>query len=228
MEPSISSLSENDISRKPFRFFDLPLELRRKILGMVLLTDRTIDLDYLNHRRIAPRLVLFLTSKRIHEEAYPVFYGGHTFRIFPTNISARSKAKPLLARLPPHYRSAMLSLELRLGPGWSKPPKSWDVTDDLGLGDAMEVRKIKVFVECDPSHEIFNGFRVAKDFYTNFSGTMLKDIITRLPVLEQVQFDGYPSVSRNAPLMMRLMEEVKNGQKRITWGPGMTEKISLV
>ncbi|MCJ1483726.1 hypothetical protein MMC06_003894 [Schaereria dolodes] len=216
-----------DTAYGPFRFFDLPSELRHKILRIVLVIDETIDLDYLNYRRIAPRLALFLASKRLHEEGFPIFYGGHTFRILPKNVNATSKAKPVLTRLPSHYRSAILSLELHLGPGWNNPPRSWVITDELGLEDATKVRSIKVFVECDPSHEVFKGFRVGKDFYTNFSGELLKGILSRLPILEEVQFGSYPSVSRGAPLMTRLVEEAQIKHKRVVWAQSIVEGIGL-
>ncbi|MCJ1228267.1 hypothetical protein MMC12_004928 [Toensbergia leucococca] len=222
MESPIVPLNDADLDRHYFRLLDLPSELRNKILAIVLLDprgDRTIDLDPLNYRRILPRLDIFLVSRRIHEEAYHVFYGGHTFRIFP--IHGRffgNKVQPLLSRLPPRYRAAILSLELRLGPGWSNPPMSWKVNDQLGLEDARAVRKMKVFVECDPSHEIFKGFRVNKEFFTNFSGVLLEDILRRLPVLEQVEFDGYPTVRRGI-LMSRLQLEAKRQGMRIVRGP---------
>ena len=95
---------------------------------------------------------------------------------------------------------------------------SWKVNDQLGLEDARAVRKMKVFVECDPSHEIFKGFRVNKEFFTNFSGVLLEDILRRLPVLEQVEFDGYPTVRRGI-LMSRLQLEAKRQGMRIVRGP---------
>ncbi|KAI4132615.1 MAG: hypothetical protein LQ347_002506 [Umbilicaria vellea] len=220
MDSAISSLSEAEPTRAHFRFFDLPTELRLKILGMALLTNQIIDLEPLNHCRIAPRFEIFFTSRRMHEEAYPVFYGGHTFRIFP--IHSRffgNKVVPLVARLSPRYRAALLSLELRLGPGWSNPPKSWRVNDQLGLEEMTAVRGIKVFVQCDPSHHVFVGFRAGKHFFTDFSGDILGDIINRLPVLEEIQFDAWSSVSKDAPLMIRLLIEAKSNSKKIAWGP---------
>lgn len=220
MDSAISSLSEAEPAHVHFRFFHLPTELRLKILGMALLTNQTIDLEPLNHRRIAPRFEVFYTSRRMHEEAYPVFYGGHTFRIFP--IHGRffgNKVVPLVERLSPRYRAALLSLELRLGPGWSNPPKSWRVKDRLGLEEMTAVRSIKVFVQCDPSHDVFKGFRVGKDFFTDFSGDILGDVIDRLPILEEIQFDAWSSVSKDAPLMRRLLVEANNNSKRIAWGP---------
>ncbi len=218
MDASIISDSGRDQPHQHFRFFDLPSELRLKVLGMVLLTDRTIDLDPLNHRSAVRRLNVFLTSHQLHEEAYRVFYSGHTFRILPTHGRFfGNKIEPLLSRLPSRYRAAMISLELRLGPGWSKPPKSWRINDRLGLENATSVRTLKVFVEIDPSSDIFKGFRVAKDFFTDFSGALLEGVIERLPNLKQIQFDAYPSVSRNGALLRRLVKEAEEGCMKIAW-----------
>ena len=112
-----------------------------------------------------------------------------------------------------------MSLELRLGPGWSKPPKSWRIDDRLGLEHATAVRTLKVFVEVDPSSDVFKGFRVAKDFFTNFSGALLEGIVERLGSLEQVEFDAYPSVSREGTLLRRLVKEAKAGGIRVAWSP---------
>lgn len=207
-----------DIQRSYFRFFDLPTELRLKVLGINLLTDHTIDLDPVNYRGASQRLHLFLTSSQFHEEAYKVFYGGNTFRIFP--VHGRffgNKVQPLLSRLSSRYRNALQSLELRLGPGWSKPPKSWQVNNKLGLEDATSVRTMKVFVDVDPSNDTFKGFRVAKEFYTDFSGILLREIIHCMPKLERIEFDGYPSVLRQGSLILRLVKEAEKGGKRIAW-----------
>lgn len=217
MEELFSSLSEPAIPLEPFNFFGLPAELRHKILGILLKSDRVIDIDYSNHRQA----LMFPTSKKFHEEAAAVFYGINTFRLFPTHGRVEgSKVKPLLMRLPRRYRAEVVSLELRLGPFWSKPPRCWKVSDALGLKDATAVRVLKVFVEVDPSHPVFNGFRRNKDFYTHFAGALLKGVIARLPNLEEVQIDGYPSVNRESPLITRLVEEAREGHKKISWGLG--------
>ena len=65
---------------------------------------------------------------------------------------------------------------------------------------------VKVFVECDPSHEIFNGFRIDRDFFTRFSGDLLEDVLGRLPSVAHVELDGWPSVKREGPLVKRLLE----------------------
>ncbi|KAL8731222.1 MAG: hypothetical protein Q9181_004381 [Wetmoreana brouardii] len=215
-----SSESQPSPNGKPFRFFDLPLELRSRILSFLLCTDtRTIDLDPTNYRAATARLNLFLVSKQFGFEAYHVFYAGHTFRIFQTHGRFLGKrTEPLLARLPSYYRNVMVSLELRLGPGWSDPPKPWYVSDRLGLEDCIAVRTLRVFVEVDPSSPIFKGFRLNRDFFTNFSGMLLQQVMEWLPVLDTVEFDAYPSVDRHGALMTRLLEETRKAKKRIAWG----------
>ena len=209
METSLSSVPEPDIARSPTRFFDLPAELRHKILGSALRVDTIIDNNYRNSRRVAVMRV----SKQFHEEAAAAFYGFNTFRLFPT---AGSVSQPLIKRFSARNRARLVSLELRLGPYWGKPPRSWKVTDALGLKDATAVRVLKVFIEIDPSHSIFDGFRSSEGFYTEFSGKLLKGVIHRLPNLKEVQFDSYPSVSRDGPLMKRLLEEFTMAKKMIS------------
>ncbi|MCJ1321266.1 hypothetical protein MMC15_006610 [Xylographa vitiligo] len=219
METSTFSLSDvghfkpHRKSHNPFRFFDLPAELRHKVLGYILRFRGIIDIDFDNFRRTS----VFLVSKRFHHEAAAVLYGSNTFRLFPTTGRADSKrTKPLISKFPPHYRATLTSLELRLGPFWTKPPACWKVSDALGLKDATAVRVLKVFVEIDPTHPIFHGFRSGKNFYTNFSGALLRQVISSLPSLDEVRFDKYPSVSYEGQLMTRLLEEVRIGKKRIT------------
>jgi len=217
MDSSVSSVP--DVRPQGFRFLDLPAELRRHTLELALLVDRTVDLDPANCRRIAPRLELFLTSKKVHDEAYAIFYGSHTFRLFPTHGRFfGDRIRPLISRLSPRYRAAITSLELRLGPGWSDPPKSWVVNKRLGLEDAISVRTLKVFVECDPSHDCFRGFRMDEPSFTDFAKSLLRQIISSILSLEVILFDGYPSVSKSDPLMSGLLQEAKAGKKRITWG----------
>jgi hypothetical protein len=80
-------------------------------------------------------------------------------------------------------------------------------------------RTLKVFVQCDPSHPVFEGFRISKDYYTDFCGQLLQKILERLPGLVQVEFDAWPSVEKNGPLMARLLAETRHAQKKVLWGP---------
>ena len=98
------------------------------------------------------------------------------------------------------------------------------MTDKLRLQDCVGVRDLKVFVECDPSHQVFQGFRVSIDFFTDFASNLLGRIVERLPRLERVTFDrNGPSVRRDSELMSRLQEAVLKGQRRIGWAKGKWE-----
>ena len=213
MESSTPS-DEDETSSQPFRFFDLPGELRLKILRLVLLVDRVIDIDFNAVRRI----FVFLVCKRFHDEAAAVFFGGNAFRLLPVQGKAASKrTQPLIKQFAPRYRSVVTSMELRLGPFWTKPPSCWIIDDNTGLKDAISLRVLKVFVECDPSHPMYNGFRKSKDFYTTFCGNLMEQIVRRLPNLKEVQLDSYSGVSREGPLVQRLVREVRSTGKKVSW-----------
>lgn len=205
---------------QPFRFFALPYELRLRIYELILLSRKTIDLDPANYRAIRPLLSLFFVSHRMHDEAARVFYRQNTFRIFPIHGRFFHTKKPLLMRLPAHYRALITNLELRLGPGWTKPPKGWVVDERLHLEDVVKARTLKVFVECDPASDpIFEGFRVGEDFYTLFCVELVTSLFAQVPTFTQVEFDAYPGITKASPLLQALVNEAKGRNMRIGWGP---------
>lgn len=89
------------------------------------------------------------------------------------------------------------------------------VDERLGLEEMEAVRTVKVFVECDPSHDVFSGFRIDRDFFTGFAGRLLEGVLRRLPSVRQVELDGWPSVQREGPLVKRLLEVARNAGVRI-------------
>lgn len=206
---------------KPFRFLNLPSELRNKIYeayfnGAPLI----LDLDPDNYKSIGRMLPLFLVSKQVHEEASHYFYSTHTIRLFPTHPGRFFKTrKPLLARLPPRYRDYITSFQLRLGPGFTNPPRGWVVNEALGLRDATSVRLLTVFVEVDTSNPIFEGFRRNEDgFYEMFSRNLLDGVLTSVPSIIEVQFDAYLSVQKDGNMMRGLLEIANKHRKFISWG----------
>ncbi|KAI9692616.1 MAG: hypothetical protein M1822_006847 [Bathelium mastoideum] len=212
--------SDTILTHRPSLFFRLPYELRMRIYEIVLLVPDTIDLDPTNTRRIAPRLNIFLVCKRMHEEALRIFYGSNTFRLYPISPRFFHDKRPLLARLPTRYRAAITKLELRIGPGWTAPPRSWNTSPSLGLADATATRLLKIFVEFDPcSHDVFRGFRVTDEFYTLFCQSLTRGILHQIPSIEAVQFDAWIAVSKHAPLVSVLLTEVRVAKKEIRWGP---------
>lgn len=216
---------EKEIS--PFRFFDLPTEIRLRIYMFVLFTPRrnqaprpmgTVGASAKNMppAPASHRISLFLASRRLHNEATHYFYSTQTFRLFPIQDYSRL---PTVRALAPRYRACLKTIELILGSSWTKPPRSWTVNNGLGLKDMVHLRTLKVFIECDPSHPVFRGFRLSKDYYTVFAGDLLRKVLKGLPNLVQVEFDGYPSVQKDGDLMNRLLMETKLANKKILWGP---------
>ncbi|KAF2748481.1 hypothetical protein M011DRAFT_466885 [Sporormia fimetaria CBS 119925] len=205
---------------QPFRFFDLPLELRLSIYELILLFPRTIDLDPSNYRAIRRFFGLFVVSHAMHDEATRVFYGLNTFRIFPIHGRFINTRRPLLSRLPTRYRSLITRLELRLGPGWNKPPAGWVMDNRLRIGDCVYLRILKIFVECDPASDaIFNGFTLGPEVYTMYSVELVRALLGLTPSVEEMEFDAYPGITKSSPLLQALVREAKAHQKRITWGP---------
>lgn len=197
---------------------------------LILPPGHVIDYDPTNPRTIRRRLDLLLVSRRMHAESYPIFYGMNAFRLFPTHREFTKIPTIILARIPPHYRACISHIEMRLGPGWADPPASWTLgygrsrdsrrkKDRSGLEDCTNLRHLKVFVELDPSHPVFDGFRIDEKFYTQFCGELLKRALSMAPAVETVVFDGYESVNLEAPLMTELLKQTLNAGKSISYGP---------
>lgn len=208
-------------ARKPFRFMDLPAELRVKVYDFhFAMAGEVIDLDPDNYKRIHKKLAILRVNRAVYCEASHRFYSTHTFRVFPTHPGRFFKTKkPLLARLTPCQRACITSLELRLGPGWNKPPRGWAVNPALGLADCVNLQFLTVFVECDPSDGVFNGFRRADGFYEGFSRTLLGNVLAEIPHLTRVYFDAWTSVKKTGAMMKALFEVTATQGKKICWGP---------
>lgn len=209
-----------------FPFFDLPAEIRLHVYHFALFTPRrrrrtangSVGASSKNPQRSpqSHRIALFLTSRRMHDEASDYFYSTQAFRIFHIQDYSRM---PTLAGIPGRYRSSIGTIELILGSSWTAPPRSWTVTSQLGLEEMSRLRLLKVFLECDPSHPVFNGFRISNDFYSDFAGGLLQQILEKLPKLEYIEFDGNPSVLKSGSLMTRLLHEANKAGKKVVWGP---------
>ncbi|KAF7864003.1 hypothetical protein EAF04_006968 [Stromatinia cepivora] len=209
--------------KQPFPFLSLPSELRTKIYTLIFAPfPPVIDLDpttfSIIHRH--KLLSLFHVCKQVYNESSHHFFSTYTFRIFPVHPGRYFKTKkPLLARLPSHYRNSITTLELRLGPGWNNPPRSWIVSPLLGLSDCTSVRVLKIFVECDPSDAIFKGFRVGDGFYEGFCQELLEGIFRDVKGIQTVEFDAFPGVKRSGDMMNGLREVVERHKKVVGWGP---------
>ncbi|OTB19354.1 hypothetical protein K445DRAFT_53992 [Daldinia sp. EC12] len=205
---------------KPFRFLDLPSELRVKVYGYHFAnTGGVLDLDPDNYKRIHQKLAILRTCSTIYREASYFFYSTHPVRIFPTHPGRFFKTKkPLLARMKPCQRASLTSLELRLGPGWSSPPRGWVVNPALGLSDCVNTTKITVYVECDPGNDFFKGFRQPDNFYERFSKSLLTNVLDEMPWVERIEFEAWLNVKKSGALMRGLIELVKSRGLKIIWG----------
>lgn len=209
-----------DEKPKPFRFLDLPSELRVKIYGHHFSNiGPTVDIEPGNYFTIHKKLSILRVCRQIYHEASHVFYSSKTFRIFPTDGRYSRTKKGLLARIKPQSRAHMTSLELRLGPGFSQPYRSWVVNPLLGLDDCVNVRRLRVYIEIDPSDNIFNGWRPNNGFYESFCQKLLADILKGLPTIDVVEFDARQCVRKGCDMVTGLLNVTRFYKRHICWGP---------
>ena len=222
LDTPLIQLKRRRVPAKPFPFLSLPSELRLKVYQHFFADagDAVLDLEPDNYKRIHKSLGLMRVCRQIHDEATHLYYSTRAVRVFPTYPGKYFKTKkPMLARMKRVQRQCLTSLELRLGPGWNAPPRGWVVNDALGLKDCVRVRKLTVFVECDPSDGVFKGFRRSEGFYETFSRNLLADVLAQMPAVDVVEFDGYRSVKKAGMMMTGLLGVAGHTGRIITWGP---------
>ncbi|KAG6196443.1 hypothetical protein E4U10_000984 [Claviceps purpurea] len=219
--PLIPLRSKSRVPIKPFPFLDLPSELRVKVYEHYFRdTEKVLDLSPENYKRVHKTLGFMRVCKQVHDEATYFFYSTRTVRIFPTYPGKYFKSKkPMLARLKPKQRQCITSLELRIGPGWNAPPRGWVVNDALGLKDCINVKKLVVYVECDPSDGFFKGFRRSDGFYEQFSARLMSSVIESLPATAMIEFEAWSSVKKTGAMMQGLLDVATESGRPICWGP---------
>jgi len=86
------------------------------------------------------------------------------------------------------------------------------------LSGLAALTALSIFVEIDPSHPVFAKFGVSHDFYTDFSGDLLRDLLDAMPQLKTVQIEARPSVRMDSPLVTRLRKEAEEKGKIVRLG----------
>ncbi|EXJ68667.1 uncharacterized protein A1O5_08461 [Cladophialophora psammophila CBS 110553] len=212
----VESLETVSLEGDPFPFLDLPGEIRNRIYQLVLFGKPGYRVI---HGRMRPsRIGIMLANKLTHREAAYVLYSTSSFRIFPLQDFTPA---PVIQELRPMYRDMVTSLEMVVGSSWTSPPKTWRVGKLLAkrLSKLSAVNTLKIFVELDPSLPMFEKYRVSLDFYTDFCGDLLRDVLACMPHLSHIEINGNPGIDTTGPLVSRLLQEVEAKGKTCTLGP---------
>lgn len=216
--PALAAADETAVLEEPnpLIFFELPAEIRNRIYCLVLFSKpgyRGAD----GRRKTSPTAMLAV-SKRMHQEASYILYSTASFRIFPLQ---EFTSTPVVHELRPMYRAMVTKLEMVVGSSWTSPPKTWRVSKLLAkrLSRLSAVSTLRVFVQLDPSLPIFAKYRISLDFYTDFCGALLHDVLACMPQLKAVHVDGNPGVDTTGPLVSRLVREAEAKGKSYTIGP---------
>lgn len=194
----------------PFNFLGLPREIRDQIYQILLF----------GHKRpfgLEGESAILYVSKQCNEEASRILYSTVIFRIFRKQ---EFNHLPTILEIPSRHHKWITSLEMVVGSSWTDPPESWRMTKPLArcLSSLGAARTLEIFVEADPSNSIFAKYRVSETFYTEFCGSLLKDVLDEMPQLKTVELDGLSFVQRDGPLVSRLREEAERQGKLIKWG----------
>ncbi|KAK6369744.1 hypothetical protein LTS17_009194 [Exophiala oligosperma] len=190
VSPDSAELDVPALPGGPFKFFELPAEIRNKIYGLILFGK-------------------------------PGYRGKDGRKKTRTSILADFTPAPIIQELSPMYRAMVTKLEMVVGSSWASPPKTWRVSKLLArrLGKLSAVQSLRLFVQCDPSTPTYEKYRVSLNFYTDFCGDLLRDVLAVMPRLEYIEVDGNPGVDTQGPLVSRLLTEADFKGKTWTLGP---------
>ena len=64
---------------------------------------------------------------------------------------------------------------------------------------------------------MFEKYRISENFYTDFAGTLMTDVLRALPQVEYVDVGAYNFVDPWGPLVTRVLHAIKSGGRRLTW-----------
>ena len=212
---ALARLDLSKIPSEPFRFFDLPAEIRNRTYDYALFSKP--GYRDAKGRRKSSRLACLLVNRQMHDEAAYMLYSTTRFPLF---FVQAFETPPLVSELSSRYQVYVTNLKMILGPSWTDPPKHWKVTPRLAkcLKRLTTLQTLRVFVEFDPSHPAFEKYRRSYSFYTDFCGDLLREVLKAMPQLQYVELDGNSGVDVNGPLVSRLRNEAEDEGKEIKWG----------
>lgn len=226
-EDELRQLSLADVSRDPFRFLDLPAEVRNHLYRIVL-TER-LDYRSKNLRRKRDKLALMRTSRQLHDE---MTYQLYTTTTFPLLYLQQFEGPPTVLALAPRYRPLLTRLEMRLGSSWTQWPAEWTVDNRLrtALRRMVKMETLRVFVQFDPTLASFAKHEKMMDGdYTERCGDLLEDVLDCRPNWKFIELDGEPSVQLTGKLVSRLRAVAEDAERHVILGPvsGWKEKSVL-
>ena len=64
---------------------------------------------------------------------------------------------------------------------------------------------------------MFEKYRISRDFYTDFAGGLLAEVLKAIPQVESVEVGGYEFVNVKGPLATRVVNVVLAEGKRLVW-----------
>lgn len=209
----------------PFPFFNLPAEIRNRIYRLILFSQS--GSGRADGRRKSRRTAILATSQRAHQEAAYVLYSTSSFRIFPLQEFTPA---PVVQELRPMYRAMVTKLEMVVGSSWTGPPRSWRVSKLLAkrLSKLPAVQILRIYVELDPSGPMFEKYLISPDFYTDFCGNLLRDVLICMPSLKNIEVNGNPGVDSGGPLVSRLIAEAEGKGKKCILGPTTLDGLRRV
>ncbi|KAI5297856.1 hypothetical protein KEM56_004486, partial [Ascosphaera pollenicola] len=152
-------------------------------------------------------------------EVAALLFGTQTFRLWAAHVEDH---KPTVEQIPSRYRHLVRTVQAVFGPGWTDPGVRVGARMRGVLRECTGLRRCEVFVEIDPSHPVFEGFRISKGFYTEYAEDLLGDVLACLPGLRDsgvVEFDAGGGVERDGKLMRRLMRVARELGMAIEFGP---------
>ena len=210
-EPVVEKATGTNTSTGQFNLKRLPRELRDRVISFVLSADAD------------QRTAILAANKQCNVEASRVLYSIRPVRLF---FLQEFKHIPTLMELAPHQRKLVTTLDITLGPSWTDPPKSMQVSKALNRACKKmdRLRRLKIFVECDPSTPMFKNFRKSQTFYTDFCGDLIDNLLKAMPQVAVVRIDGRQAVEKDGPLVSRLKQEIQSRRRSIEWGPGLLSR----